>query len=127
MKESNASDRTLESWAKQGVFLLNTCLTVREGKPTSHAGKGWETYTQNAIKYLLDNSNIESPLIFCLWGKHAEKNRELIEGYSNVVIISSSHPSPLSASKTSKPFLGSGQFERINENLKAANTPPIVW
>ena len=127
IKESKTTDRTLISWAKQGIFLLNTCLTVRESKPASHSGKGWETYTDNAIKYLLNNSDWEKPLIFCLWGRHAENKRSLIEGYDNVAIISTSHPSPLSATKTSRPFLGSEQFQTINDLLRAGGEQPIRY
>lgn len=119
IKESGTSDQTLCSWAEQGVFLLNTSLTVRE--------IGWGQFTDNAIKYLLEYSNVDKPLIFCLWGHHAEEKRSLIKGYDGVTIISSSHPSPLTASKTSRPFTGSNQFERINDILKVAGSSEIRW
>jgi uracil-DNA glycosylase len=67
IKESNCKDTTLLKWAKQGVLLLNTILTVRESKPMSCTNIGWETYTDNAIKYLLEKSDPINPLIFCLW------------------------------------------------------------
>lgn len=122
-----SNTKTLVSWAKQGVLLLNNVLTVRESSPKSHSKKGWEQYTNNAIKYLLQHkSNV---LIFCLWGRDAESKRELIEACdnTNVIILSSSHPSPLAATKTNKPFIGSKQFEKINEILKLHNQETIEF
>jgi len=102
IKESKCTDTTLIKWAKQGVLLLNTTLTVKESKPLSCANFGWEIYTDNAIKYLLDNS--ESDTLFCLWGNESMKKKDIIKNYDSVIILESSHPSPLSANKTSKPF-----------------------
>jgi len=129
IKESNCSDTTLVKWAKQGVLLLNTILTVEQTRPMSCAGIGWETYTDNAIKYLLDNSDCEKPLIFCLWGNWAISKKPLIESmeFSNVFILESSHPSPLSANKTDKPFIRSGHFMKINEILESKGLPNIIW
>lgn len=127
IKESKCTDQTLVKWAKQGVLLLNTTLTVRESKPMSCAGIGWETYTDNAIKYLLENSDSEVPLIFCLWGNWAISKKELLKDYDGIVILESSHPSPLSANKTSNPFIGCGHFDKINEILESKDQPTIKW
>ena len=121
MKESVTKDKTLLSWAEQGVFLLNTCLTVAENSPLSHSGKGWEIYTYNAIDYLLNNN--KNDLIFCLWGKNAQLlgHKLDLDNRKNVIkIIKTSHPSPLSANKTSSPFIGSDQFKLLNQltNIK---------
>jgi uracil-DNA glycosylase len=108
-KHDNKNDY-LEEWAKQGVLLLNTVLTIN-GK-NSHKNKGWEEIT-NIIIRLIDK-NVKD-CIFLLMGKQAQKKISLIK---NNKFISVSHPSPLSAKKTEKPFLGSNCFKRINELLK---------
>jgi uracil-DNA glycosylase len=105
-------DRTLESWVNQGIFLLNASLTVESGISESHMNI-WKEFTDNVIKSL---SNYNKGTIFVLWGKFAEKKRDIIN--DKCVILSSSHPSPLSCYKTDKPFLGSKIFLKINE-LKA--------
>lgn len=134
LKESGSVDKTLLSWSKQGVFLLNTILTVEESKPLSCAKIGWETYTDNAIKYLVENSN--GLLIFLLWGSPARSKKQMImncnsmsNGVSdeNVIVLESSHPSPLSASSTDEPFIGSGQFKKVNEILKSKRLDEIQW
>ncbi len=125
VKESGCTDTTLVKWAKQGVLLLNTTLTVQESKPLSCSWIGWEKYTDNAVKYLLDNS--KNPLIFCLWGKESMKKKYIINKYENAVILESSHPSPLSANKTDNPFLGCGHFDKINEILESKDQKTIEW
>ena len=120
--ESGCTDHTLLSWARQGVLLLNTTLTVMEGKPMSCAGIGWETYTDNALKYLLENTDNE--LIFCLWGRHAQAKKKLISSYDGITILEASHPSPLSAYKTEEAFMGCGHFKKINELIKGEK---ITW
>lgn len=117
-KESGCTDKTLMKWANQGVFLLNTYLCVIDSQPMSCSSIGWETYTNNAVEYLVKNTKNE--LIFCLWGAHAQSKKEIINGHKGskkVHILESSHPSPLSAYKTTKPFIGCGHFEKINEIL----------
>jgi len=109
----------LASWAKQGIMMLNACLTVREGAANSHAGKGWEQFTDAAIKAVSDR---KQPVVFLLWGAYAQKKIKLIDE-SRHVIIKSAHPSPLSASK----FFGSKPFSKINEALKTLGESPINW
>ena len=111
---------SLESWAKQGVLLLNTVLTVREGQPQSHAKQGWEEFTDAVIRTL--GQQATRRIVFVLWGKQAEKKRALI-GSSHTTIISA-HPSPLSASRG---FFGSRPFSHINRALENSGQSPIDW
>jgi len=113
----------LEEWAEQGVFMLNAVLTVRKGEADSHKGKGWEEFTDEIIKILDKECD---GLVFLLWGKKAEKKCEKINK-SKHTIISSSHPSPLGATKTASPFITSKCFSRANEALKAKGKEPIDW
>lgn len=124
IKESKCSDTTLIKWAKQGVLLLNTTLTVKESKPMSCAKIGWEIYTDNAIKYLLEHSDSDNPLIFCLWGAHAQTKKSIISKYEGVKILEASHPSPLSAHIS---FNGCGHFDKINEMLESKGLDVINW
>jgi uracil-DNA glycosylase len=110
----------LEAWARQGVLLLNTTLTVRAGQATSHQGKGWETFTDEVIAAV--NAK-DHPVVFILWGSHARKKKALIDT-SRHTIIESAHPSPLSASNG---FFGSRPFSRTNAALTAAGLEPIDW
>lgn len=110
----------LESWAKQGVLLLNTTLTVRADCAASHAGRGWQTFTDAIIKALGDSPQ---PIVFVLWGKSARDKRRLINGALHTV-IESAHPSPLSAHRG---FLGSRPFSAINIALIASGSEPIDW
>lgn len=116
-KPSNGS---LIPWAKQGVLLLNTVLTVREGTPNSHQGKGWETFTDAVIRAV---SAQPEPVVFILWGKPAQKKEGLIDATRHTV-LKSAHPSPLSASTG---FFGSRPFSQANAALKAAGRPEIDW
>jgi len=100
----------LTSWAKQGVLLLNTILTVEAHKPLSHKNKGWEIFTDEVIKIL---NNDERPKVFVLWGNNAISKSKLIAN-KNHLIISSSHPSPLSARHS---FFGSKVFSKTNDFL----------
>jgi uracil-DNA glycosylase len=109
----------LESWARQGVLLLNTVLTVRESEANSHRKKGWEKFTDAVIKRIGER---ETPCVFILWGKPAEKKLSLI-GEQHTTIVSP-HPSPLSASRG---FIGSRPFSRTNEALAAFGQTPIDW
>lgn len=100
----------LTKWANQGILLLNTVLTVRQGQAHSHKGIGWETFTNNVIQRLSDR---DDPMIFVLWGRPAQKKRGLIDTTRHF-IIESVHPSPLSAHRG---FFGSKPFSAINEQL----------
>ncbi len=110
----------LMPWAKQGVLMLNTVLTVRAGEANSHKGLGWETLTDRVIELL---NNREQPMVFFLWGAHAKKKRELLTNPSHLV-LSCAHPSPLSASQG---FFGCGHFKACNDFLKKHNMTPIDW
>lgn len=110
----------LEKWAKQGVFLLNTVLTVEEGNANSHSDCGWQTFTNNVIE-ILDLQN--QPIVFLLWGKQAEKKKELIKNPNHLVLITS-HPSPFSARRG---FFGCNHFKLANEFLKSNDMDEIDW
>ena len=99
---------SLVRWARQGVLLLNTCLTVEEGQPASHAGKGWEGLTDAIIKDVSDHSE---HVVFMLWGNHAQSKRKLIDA-SRHLILCANHPSPLSALRPPLPFIGCGHFSQ---------------
>ncbi len=114
------SSGCLESWAKEGVFLLNTVLTVEEGNANSHSKCGWQTFTDNVIKILNDQKR---PIVFMLWGKQAEKKKELITNPIHLVLITS-HPSPFSARRG---FLGSNHFKLANEFLMENGLGEINW
>ena len=110
----------LEKWACQGVFLLNTVLTVEQANANSHSKCGWQTFTDNVIK-ILNNQN--QPIVFLLWGKQAEKKKELITNTNHLVLITS-HPSPFSARRG---FLGSDHFMLANDFLKENGLDEINW
>ncbi|MCD7034744.1 uracil-DNA glycosylase [Metabacillus sp. GX 13764] len=124
MKEDLGCDEpnhgSLVKWAKEGVLLLNTVLTVRKGEANSHKGKGWEQFTDEVIKGL--NSR-EKPVVFILWGKHAQAKKEIIDTGKHF-IIESPHPSPFSASRG---FFGSKPFSKANGYLKRAGEDEIDW
>lgn len=124
--ETGSSVRTkgsLRDWAKQGVLLLNTCFTVRRGEPLSHAKLGWETLSQAMVKAL---SEEKTGLVFLLWGAPAQKYRALIDEAKHCVIMSS-HPSPLSATRGSEPFMTAKCFSRTNQWLQSKGLTPIRW
>lgn len=110
----------LLEWARQGVFLMNTVMTVREGEAYSHNKKGWEVFTDTVISVLNEQ---EQGIVFVLWGNHAQKKARLITGAQHR-IIQSAHPSPLSASRG---FFGSKPFSTINTCLKELGRTPIDW
>ncbi|MCR0329120.1 uracil-DNA glycosylase [[Clostridium] innocuum] len=110
----------LLEWARQGVFLMNTVMTVREGEAYSHNKKGWEVFTDTVISVLNEQ---EQGIVFVLWGNHAQKKARLITGPQHR-IIQSAHPSPLSASRG---FFGSKPFSTINTCLKELGRTPIDW
>ena len=113
-------DGNLTRWAKQGVLLLNSLLTVEKGKPLSHKEIGWETLTDKIIKVLSKN---KKNLVFILWGSHARSKKLLISKNENL-IIESDHPSPLSAHRG---FIGSKPFSRTNDYLIKNNMNPVNW
>ncbi len=114
------ADRTLEHWAHQGVLLINATLTVRSGAPTSHAGKGWEEFTDEVLKVLAVSKD---PLVFILWGAYAQRKGAFLDGTRHLV-IKSPHPSPLSSYRG---FFGSRPFSRTNKALESWGKPPIDW
>jgi len=111
---------SLEDWADQGVLLLNAVLTVRKGAAGSHAGKGWEVFTDRVIELLNER---EDPCIFLLWGGYARKKKALITNKRHFV-LESAHPSPLSAYNG---FFGNGHFKKVNEILVSMGKDPIDW
>ena len=110
----------LSHWAKQGVLLLNTVLTVEEGNANSHKGMGWERLTNRLIESL---NELNHPVIFILWGKPAQDKEKLITN-PNHVILKAPHPSPLSAYRG---FFGSKPFSRVNDILIQQGQTPIRW
>jgi uracil-DNA glycosylase len=111
---------SLVKWAEQGVLLLNTVLTVEEGKAHSHRGKGWEEFTDKVIGLLNER---EMPMVFLLWGKPAQSKRSLIDE-SRHKIITAPHPSPLSAHRG---FFGSRPYSQANQFLKEQGMNEIDW
>lgn len=110
----------LREWAKQGVLLLNTTLTVRESLPGSHQGRGWEQFTDRVIQKLSEDRN---NLVFLLWGKHALKKSSLVDPMKHL-ILTAPHPSPFSAHTG---FFGCKHFLQANVYLKTVNKTPIDW
>ncbi len=103
---------SLVKWAKNGVLLLNTGLTVEEGLPASHAGKGWEALTDAVIRHVAEG---ERPVVFMLWGSHAQSKRALIPQDRGHLLLMSNHPSPLSALRPPVPFIGNGHFSKARD------------
>ncbi len=99
---------SLVQWARKGVLLLNTCLTVEEGQPASHSGKGWEWLTDAIIRQVSQDAQ---PSVFMLWGAHAQSKRPLIDA-SRHLVLTANHPSPLSALRPPLPFIGCGHFSQ---------------
>ncbi len=110
----------LENWAKQGVFLLNATLTVREANANSHSNIGWTTFTDEVIKKINEKNET---VIFLLWGKNARDKKIYITNPAHIV-LETVHPSPLSASRG---FFGCGHFRRVNQILKERNQKTIDW
>jgi uracil-DNA glycosylase len=109
----------LTGWARQGVLLLNAVLTVRAGQVNSHAGKGWEAFTDATIRALNDRP---ARVVFLLWGAHARRKRDLVTNPAHLV-LEAAHPSPLSR----RGFRGSRPFSAANTALAQAGLPPIDW
>jgi uracil-DNA glycosylase len=114
------SHGNLESWARQGVLLLNAVMTVEDGKPGSHANKGWERFTSAVIQHL---NNERENLVFLLWGAYAQKKAECVDRTKHLVLMAP-HPSPLSAHRG---FLGCGHFSKANAYLAEHDLAPINW
>lgn len=110
----------LESWAKNGVLLLNTSLTVRRGQPNSHKGKGWEILTDRIIEVLNER---EKPMVFILWGNNAKAKEKLITN-NHHLILKGAHPSPLGAHRG---FWGGKYFSRTNAFLQQFGQSPVDW
>ena len=110
----------LTGWAKQGVLLLNTTLTVREGAPQSHKGHGWEILTDKIISLVNEK---DKPVVFILWGGNARAKKALITGKHHLV-LECAHPSPLSAYAG---FFGSNHFGKANQFLESVGEEPIDW
>jgi uracil-DNA glycosylase len=120
----NADHNDLSRWVRQGVLLLNTALTVEDGLPASHAGKGWETVTDALIQAVAQDS---SPKVFMLWGAHAQTKQDLIASQPQHLILMCNHPSPLSARRGALPFIGCGHFKAANAWLLQRNLQVIDW
>jgi len=112
-------------WARQGVLLLNSALTVEDGLPQSHAGRGWEVLTDALLAKVATQSE---PVVFLLWGMAAQRRRHTLERAPHRV-LTANHPSPLSANRPPQPFLGCRHFSQSNELLSRLRpgTPPIRW
>ncbi|KLE00390.1 uracil-DNA glycosylase [Aliarcobacter butzleri] len=119
-KRSVCEDGDLTPWAKQGIMLLNTILTVEQGLPKSHHNLGWEIFTDNIIKYISDN---KENVIFLLWGSPAISKTKLIDKNKHF-ILTAPHPSPLSVYRG---FYGCKHFSKTNEILKKLNKEEIIW
>lgn len=114
----------LSAWAEQGVFLLNTVLTVSDGKAASHVKKGWEIFKASAMEYLAEH--VQQPFVAILWGSYAQQYKRLLVQHakSEVLILESPHPSPLSAYRG---FFGSKPFSKTNDFLIQHKLSPINW
>ena len=110
----------LEKWAHQGVLLLNSSLTVRDGEANSHKNKGWEIFTDAVIERL---NKRDDPIVFLLWGNNAKEKKKLITN-KNHFVLTAAHPSPLSASRG---FFGCNHFKKTNEILERIGKTPIDW
>ncbi|CCY35339.1 uracil-DNA glycosylase [Alistipes sp. CAG:831] len=109
----------LERWARQGVFLLNSVLTVRAGSPTSHSSIGWQTFTDAVIKTISDRKEC---VVFMLWGNYARSKKPLIDSNKHL-ILEAAHPSPLARGA----FFGCRHFSKANNFLIASGQTPIAW
>ncbi|HEV7912881.1 MAG TPA: uracil-DNA glycosylase [Albitalea sp.] len=115
----------LSAWARQGVLLLNTSLTVEDGQPQSHAGRGWEALTDALLAHVAAQPR---PIVFLLWGAAAQRKRALLQAGLHRV-LTANHPSPLSARRPPEPFVGCRHFSQVNRLLAELRPglPPIQW
>ena len=121
------SQGSLVHWAKQGVLLLNTCLTVEAGQPAGHARWGWEVLTDALVSAVAKSPR---PVVFMLWGAHAQAKKKLIEavdGQTRHLILQANHPSPLSAMRPPRPFLGCGHFAQAADFWSRNGEKAIDW
>lgn len=126
---TRATGGSLAPWAQQGVLLLNTCLTVEDGKPASHARKGWEALTDTVVMQVAQTAPV---CVYLLWGSHAQAKAPLIQSTAlahqrQALVLQANHPSPLSALRPPTPFIGCGHFQRANEFLIQAGRAPVDW
>jgi len=120
------SSGSLVRWAQQGVLLINTCLTVEQGAPASHANRGWEGLTDAIVQAVLARGG--RPVVFMLWGAHAQKMALRVHNSSaKHTVLLANHPSPLSALRPPTPFIGCGHFGEANVALIRAQEVPVVW
>ncbi len=120
-------DGSLIDWARQGVLLLNTVLTVEAANPASHAKRGWEALTDLIIEVVCENPH---PVVFLLWGAQAQAKAGLIDRCDperRHLVLTANHPSPLSARRGPKPFLGCGHFGQTNAFLRQQGRSPVLW
>lgn len=122
VEPENHPGGSLERWARQGVLLLNTCLTVEDGQPASHSKQGWEALTDQLISAV---SAKPEPVVFMLWGAHAQAKQALIASRHKVLLAN--HPSPLSALRPPRPFIACGHFSAANDFLKSHGRRPVKW
>jgi uracil-DNA glycosylase len=121
------TDGSLDRWAKQGVLLLNTCLTVQDGQAGSHARWGWEVLSDQLVKTVAQSAR---PVVFMLWGAQAQAKKALIEAAAKSgqhLVLLANHPSPLSALRAPMPFIGCGHFAQANAFLAQRGEKPIDW
>lgn len=117
---------SLVGWARQGVLLLNTSLTVEDGQPGSHAKLGWQVLTDNIVAAVAEDPR---PKVFMLWGAHAQAKAGLVAAKGRHLLLQCNHPSPLSATRGPVPFVGCGHFGRAREFLRSAEpqAPLLDW
>lgn len=132
VSQNGFQNGSLSRWAEQGVLLLNTCLTVEEGLPASHAKLGWEVLTNQLIALVAkSNKNV----VFMLWGAHAQAKQALLQNHVGAetsqekghLVLCANHPSPLSALRPPLPFLGCNHFKLANEYLRRNGSTAIEW
>ena len=133
LADHSGSSGSLVPWARQGVLLLNTTLTVEEGRPASHAGRGWELLTDEILLAVVHQAR---PAVFMLWGSHAQKTWDRVwdasqgcdrNHISRHCILKSNHPSPLSALRGPVPFMGNDHFRQANEFLVVRGEAAVRW
>ena len=116
----NYNNGYLVKWARQGVLLINSVMTVEKGKANSHAGRGWETFTNHVIEKI---NTLDQPVVYLLWGNNARQKKSLITNPKHL-ILETVHPSPLSVYRG---FFGCRHFSKANDYLKRNGTEPIDW
>ncbi len=121
-KNTQAKNGHLNFWASQGVLLLNTVLTTRVNKANSHRNKGWEVFTEAAIRYLAAK---KQPMVFMLWGNQAKKLAKPLRALSHILVLESGHPSPLSANRGH--WFGNNHFQLANDFLLKKGLEPVEW